>query len=144
PCTGFAPGGLQWSFNFDGGSQSTSSTVQHFFVMVYYPAAGPAALTIASPSSLSSGTVGTAYSNAQFGATGGTDSYTWSATGLPGGLLFSSSGLLSGTPATGSQGNYTVQFTVRDSNNATASITLALTISAGPSPPPIISSISPS
>jgi uncharacterized protein (TIGR03437 family) len=37
PCTGYAPSDLQWSFNFDAGFQPTSSLVQHFFVMVYYP-----------------------------------------------------------------------------------------------------------
>ena len=38
PCTGYAPGDLQWTFNFDAGFQPTSSLIQHFFVMVYYPA----------------------------------------------------------------------------------------------------------
>jgi uncharacterized protein (TIGR03437 family) len=37
PCTGYAPGDLQWTFNLDAGFQPTSSLVQHFFVMVYYP-----------------------------------------------------------------------------------------------------------
>lgn len=37
PCTGYAPSDLQWTFNFDAGFQPTSSLVQHFFVMVYYP-----------------------------------------------------------------------------------------------------------
>ena len=41
PCTGYAPADgasqLQWSFNFDSGFQSTSSIIQRFFVMVYYP-----------------------------------------------------------------------------------------------------------
>jgi hypothetical protein len=42
PCTGYAPPDgstkLQWSFNFDYGEQATSSLVQKYFVMVYYPA----------------------------------------------------------------------------------------------------------
>ncbi len=38
PCTGYAPGDLQWTFNFDAGFQPTSALIQHFFVMVYYPA----------------------------------------------------------------------------------------------------------
>ncbi len=38
PCTGYAPGGLQWTFNFDDGFQGTAETIQRFFVMVYYPA----------------------------------------------------------------------------------------------------------
>ena len=37
PCTGYAPADLQWTFNLDAGFQPTSSLVQHFFVMVYYP-----------------------------------------------------------------------------------------------------------
>jgi uncharacterized protein (TIGR03437 family) len=41
PCTGYAPADgssqLQWSYNFDFGFQPTSSLVQKFFVMVYYP-----------------------------------------------------------------------------------------------------------
>jgi uncharacterized protein (TIGR03437 family) len=39
PCTGYAPGDLQWTFNFDAGFQPTSSLIQHFFVMAYYSAA---------------------------------------------------------------------------------------------------------
>lgn len=42
PCTGYAPPDgttqLQWTFDFDYGFQSTSSLVQKYFVMVYYPA----------------------------------------------------------------------------------------------------------
>jgi uncharacterized protein (TIGR03437 family) len=44
PCTGYAPSDLQWTFNFDAGFQPTSSLIQQFFVMVYYPVtatAGP-------------------------------------------------------------------------------------------------------
>jgi uncharacterized protein (TIGR03437 family) len=42
PCTGRAPSDLQWSFNFDAGFQPTSSLIQQFFVMVYYPVTGTA------------------------------------------------------------------------------------------------------
>jgi len=42
PCTGYAPPDgstqLQWTFDFDYGFQNTSSLVQKYFVMVYYPA----------------------------------------------------------------------------------------------------------
>jgi len=42
PCTGYAPADgssqLQWTFDFDYGFQSTSSLIQKYFVMVYYPA----------------------------------------------------------------------------------------------------------
>ena len=44
PCTGYAPPDgstqLQWTFDFDYGFQSTSSLIQKYFVMVYYPAPG--------------------------------------------------------------------------------------------------------
>jgi len=42
PCNGYAPANgssqLQWSYDFDSGFQSTSSLIQKYFVMVYYPA----------------------------------------------------------------------------------------------------------
>ena len=37
PCTDYAPGQLQWTFNMDAGFQPTSSINQNFFLMVYYP-----------------------------------------------------------------------------------------------------------
>lgn len=44
PCTGYAPpdgaNQLQWTFDFSYGFQSTSSLVQKYFVMVYFPAPG--------------------------------------------------------------------------------------------------------
>ena len=46
PCTGYAPADLQWTFNFDAGFQPTSSLIQHFFVMVYYPVALPTGPTV--------------------------------------------------------------------------------------------------
>ena len=40
PCdyTQSAPGGLQWSFNFDDGFEGTDLVSKQFYVMVYYPA----------------------------------------------------------------------------------------------------------
>ncbi len=84
--------------------------------------------SITSPASLFDGTEGLTYGPVTFTATGGTGGYSWSATGLPNGLSFSTGGVLSGTPASGSQGGYGPQFTVKDSNNATASVSLALNI----------------
>lgn len=93
-------------------------------------AAGASSLTITSPTSLLFGAAATIYSPVTFTATGGTGVYTWSATGLPGGLSFSTAGVLSGTPVTGSQGSYNPQFTVTDSSNTTATVNLALTINS--------------
>jgi sugar lactone lactonase YvrE len=55
------------------------------------------ALTITTPPALPGGLQGTAYSTT-LAATGGSGSYTWSATGLPAWLTLSPAGLLSGTP----------------------------------------------
>jgi uncharacterized protein (TIGR03437 family) len=87
-------------------------------------------LYVSSPSLLSYATVGVSYGPVMFSAAGGFGSYTWSATGLPIGLSMSFAGVLSGTPAAGSQGNYAMQVAVRDSNNATASASLPLTVQA--------------
>src|SRR4029079_1820983 len=63
----------------------------------------------------------------------GSGGYTWSATGLPNGLTLSSTGRLSGTPATGSQGVYSPEVTVKDSSNTTVTVTRSLTV-ATPAP----------
>ncbi len=81
--------------------------------------------------SLPGGTVGVAYSGT-IAATGGTTPYQFSASSLPSGLsIAASSGAISGTPAQGTAGTATVQFTVTDSSTptpqtATASLALAL------------------
>jgi uncharacterized protein (TIGR03437 family) len=62
-------------------------------------------------------------------ATGGVAPYTWSAggaTSLPGGMTFSTSGALSGVPA--SAGSYSLAATVTDAAGAKASATLGLTV----------------
>lgn len=49
----------------------------------------------------------------QFAASGGVPPYTWTATGLPPGVVMSSTGLLSGVPT--AAGDYAVTITVTDS-----------------------------
>jgi len=89
----------------------------------------PAPLAVTGPSSLPAGTEGTVYGPVTFAASGGTGGYTWSATGLPSGLFVTStSGFMSGNPLAGSHGSYTVQVTVHDSSNASATVSLPLTI----------------
>ncbi|MBB3609589.1 putative Ig domain-containing protein [Rhizobium sp. BK602] len=87
-----------------------------------------------SPSSLSAGVVGTAYSQT-ITASGGTSSYSFAVTAgaLPAGLTLSSGGALSGTPTAGGNFNFTV--TATDSSTGTGapfsgSRSYALTITA--------------
>jgi subtilase family serine protease len=90
--------------------------------------AGPGPVTVGNPGSKTS-PVGTAAS-LQLSASGGTGSYTWTATGLPPGLsLNSASGLISGTPTTA--GSYPVSVTAKDTANATGSASFTWTITSG-------------
>lgn len=91
-------------------------------------------LTIALPvsistQSLAAGTVGTAYS-ATLAATGGTAPYAWSlsAGSLPAGLTLSSTGVIAGTPTL--SGTFNLTFRVADSNGATSTKALSLTVNA--------------
>ncbi len=92
-------------------------------------------LSIVGPASLPAGTVGISYGPVPFTAAGGSGGpYTWSATGLPTGLAISNDGVLSGVPQANTQGSSNPQFTVKDSNNATATAGRSLTIN--PALPP--------
>ena len=74
-------------------------------------------LSITGPSSLPAGTVNQPYPNTQLLATGGTLPYSWSVNpALPNGLTLNpSSGVISGIPLSGSEGDSTHVFTVTDS-----------------------------
>lgn len=98
----------------------------------------PSASSVAiSTSSLPGATVGSAYSTT-LAATGGTKPYAWSiASGqLPAGLTLSSTGTISGTPASTGTSSFTVK--VSDSANpsqtASASLTLSVAASSGSAP----------
>jgi hypothetical protein len=96
----------------------------------------PAPLTITT-TTLPAGTVGTAYSTT-LAATGGVSPYTWSASGLPGGLSLSSAGTISGTPT--ASGTFSASITVLDSTNAKASASETIAVASAPAPPPPVSS----
>ncbi len=83
-------------------------------------------VTVTNPGS-KTGTVGTATSQ-QMTASGGTGTYSWSASGLPAGLsINASSGLISGTPSTA--GTYTVTVTATDTASASGNTSFTWTIS---------------
>ncbi len=86
-------------------------------------------LTITGPASLPAGTVNVAYTATTITASGGTQPYVWSATGLPAGLsIGSASGVISGTPTADSGSPYSVTVKVTDSANPGNTATMAYTI----------------
>ena len=105
-------------------ADSASHTATNTYSMVV--STGP--LTIAT-TSVPAGTAGTAYSTAM-AASGGTPPHGWSVSGgaLPPGLSMSSSGAISGTPATG--GSYSFTARVADAASGTASYTYGLSVAA--------------
>jgi hypothetical protein len=128
---------MYWAAHFDGRGATIKDDDTAGVLFIYGPGGPPPpppgtfAITTSSP--LPSGKVGTAYS-LTFQASGGTTPYNWTITAgqLPAGLTLSSAGVLSGTPTTQGQANFTVQ--VSDSASHTASGNFALTINAsGPS-----------
>jgi len=99
------------------------------------PNASSGPLSITGPASLPAGTVGVAYTPTTVTATGGTGPYSWSATGLPAGLLIGvSTGTISGTPTTNTGSPFSVTVTVTDNTSATANQVYTLTINL---PPPL-------
>lgn len=84
--------------------------------------------------SLTNAAQGVAYT-AQLQASGGLTPYTWKATGLPSWLTLSSSGVLSGTPA--SSGSFSFSVTVTDSESKPVSVAQPFTLTVLP-PPPVV------
>ena len=102
----------------------------------------PASITVGSSqlaitsSTLSSGTVGTAYSTL-LQASGGTPAYTWSITSgsLPAGLtLAATSGVISGTPATAGTSQFTAAVTDNSNPAQTQLATISLMVSGAQQP----------
>ncbi len=88
---------------------------------------GIAATLKITPASLPDATVGTVYS-ATLSASGGTAPYTWSISSgsLPGGLLLSTGGTISGAPPTA--GTFTFTVAVSDTKNDTGSLALQIVV----------------
>ncbi|MDX6281591.1 MAG: hypothetical protein QOH03_2662 [Kribbellaceae bacterium] len=86
-------------------------------------------VTVTNPGN-KTGVVGTAISSFTLSATGGTAPYTWSATGLPGGVTIgSSTGTVSGTPTTA--GTYNVTATATASAGGSGNTTFTITVTGG-------------
>ncbi len=93
----------------------------------------PAKLAVTT-ASLPGGAAGSSYPSTNLQASGGVTPYTWalaSGSSLPAGLNLSTGGVLSGTPAAGSGGPYSLTFVVTDSSTPpqTAQATFSLSIS---------------
>lgn len=86
------------------------------------PVTAPLTITTAS---LAAGRT-TANYTVQMAASGGTTTRTWSATGIPAGLTFSTAGKFGGRPTV--KGTFAITFTVRDSVGRTGTKTLNLTV----------------
>lgn len=97
----------------------------------------PTAPVITSTSPLPAGTINAAYSF-QFAATG-SGPITWTATGVPAGLMLSTSGLLSGTPTV--TATSTINVTAMNSVGSAGPSAFSLTVGAGTVP--VITSSSP-
>ncbi|MDQ1743108.1 MAG: hypothetical protein QOE23_1447, partial [Pseudonocardiales bacterium] len=80
---------------------------------------------------LPTATAGAAYTTS-LTANGGTPPYSWTAAGVPAGLVLSASGILSGTPTTPGVSTLTVMVT--DSAGRSGSAALGLTVGVAPRP----------
>ena len=122
---------------------NAGGNIKAFDAAACYPSYGKqqASPVTITTSTLPSGTVSSAYSPVTLTAQGGTAPYVWTATGLPGGIMLSSSGQLSGTAT--SSGAFSAAITVTDSSSPvqTAQKTLSLTIVTAAAPQ--ISSVNP-
>jgi hypothetical protein len=91
---------------------------------------GPAPVTITT-TGITPPALGVTFS-LTFGATGGTPPYTWTATGLPGGVTMDPNGTLSGAPA--SIGTFPITVTVVDSKGQKTIQNLNLVVTLPPAP----------
>ncbi|HUB82157.1 MAG TPA: putative Ig domain-containing protein, partial [Bryobacteraceae bacterium] len=102
-------------------TDSTGASISKTFTLTVNPA-----LTITT-NALPGATLSAGYSTT-LKSSGGTGTITWSSTSVPAGLTLSAAGLLSGTPSTTTGSPFSVPITATDSNNATANVTLNLTV----------------
>ena len=119
-----------------------TQTSKLFNLKIDQQGSGPGPLMIVN-TSLPPATEGIFYS-VPFTATGGTPTYSWSASGQPKWLNMSAVGQLSGTPPIGSAGSYSFTVTVMDSQSGSTSAAFTLQVNAVPVNSPLtIASLSP-
>jgi len=112
--TGFGYGGATHEYGYGDG----------VFAFGYGDQVCPLSIT----SSLTSGTVGTPYSQVLTGTGGATGGYLWSESGSFDGLTLSSNGSISGTPS--SPGTFPITVTMTDHNGVSTSTGLSLSVSS--------------
>jgi len=139
--TGLPPGLILSTAGALGGTPTSTGTFSAIVTVTdsstpKQSASATLSLTIASglavtTTSLPGGASNQVYPGATLQAQGGTSPYTWSATGLPPGLILSAAGVLGGTPT--SSGTFSVTVTATDTSTPkqTASATLQLAIASG-------------
>ncbi|MBC7837174.1 MAG: carboxypeptidase regulatory-like domain-containing protein [Nitrospiraceae bacterium] len=114
-------------------TDSVGGTATKQLSLTISPVGAPVAIT--SPSLLPAGTVGSAYSTT-LAASGGNGALSWSfvSGALPGGVMLTSTGQLSGTPTTAGAFSFTIQ--VQDSGTPQQSNQkqFNLTVNSGPDP----------
>jgi hypothetical protein len=116
--TGFGYGGATHEYGYGDG----------VFAFGYGDQVCPLSITT---SSLTSGTVGSAYSQVLTGTGGATGGYLWSESGSFDGLILSSNGSISGTPS--SPGTFPITVTMTDHNGVSTSTGLSLSVSSSSS-----------
>jgi hypothetical protein len=102
------------------------------FVLMFASITSASTALSISTAKLPAATVSQPFS-AVLAASGGTAPYSWSVNKPPAGLTITKAGVLSGTPATAGCGS--LQFTVKDSKNKTASKALTLSVAKAPALP---------
>jgi len=115
--------------HFDGRCASIRQDDRDGITFIYPETAGAGPLAIVTASPMGTGTTGSAYSR-QLIASGGSTPYAWSliSGSIPDGLTMASGGIISGTPGTTGQFDFTVRVT--DSKGATVDKPLSITVIA--------------
>ncbi len=125
------------AYRASDGQPWTPGDAMNYAFALFGGGGGAGGLTVTTSSPVPPGTVGVPYS-LQLDATGGAPPYAWRITSgtLPGGLIISTGGMISGTPAAVSACTLTVE--VRDSAGGVANKTVQLLVNSPPGSGPAI------